>query len=151
MFKYDGYIIVTEPDYEEAISRGEGIEELHCEVYAESDTELTNCLNDFNMMIAFEFKEATVSEIENGIMNMINEDSVYLELCVKQKQFDRQSEILNKALDYIGELQRGSELYSTLREQLGMSNEEIVNYGFRALDRFFDQDEELETENELSM
>lgn len=42
MFKYDGYLVVTEPDYAEVISKGEKVEELTCSVYEESDTELKN-------------------------------------------------------------------------------------------------------------
>lgn len=77
------------------------------------------------MMIAFEFNESTVSEIENGIMNMINEDSSYLELQVKQGKFDRQSELFYRAIEFIKESIGGDDIKNTLKLCVGMSDEEI--------------------------
>lgn len=125
MFKYDGYVIKTTPDYKEALRKGKDIEELVCEVYQESDTELKICLNEFNMMQCFEYGENTEREIENGIMNIIDSDSSYLELKVKQSKFDRQSELFYRAIEYIKESMGGNEVEATLSECLGMSDEEI--------------------------
>lgn len=125
MFKYDGYVIKTAPDYKEALRKGKDIEELVCEVYQESDTELKICLNEFNMMQCFEYGENTEREIENGIMNIIDSDSSYLELKVKQSKFDRQSELFYRAIEYIKESMGGNDVEATLSECLGMSDEEI--------------------------
>lgn len=125
MFKYDGYVIKTTPDYKEALRKGKDIEELVCEVYQESDTELKICLNEFNMMQCFEYGENTEREIENGIMNIIDSDSSYLELKVKQSKFDRQSELFYRAIEYIKESMGGNDVEATLSECLGMSDEEI--------------------------
>ena len=125
MFKYDGYVIKTRPDYEEALKNGEEIEELVCEVYAESDTEFKNCLNEFNMMQCFEYNNNTLLEIENGIRNMIDSDSSYLELQVKQSKFDRQSELFYRAVEFIKESVGGDDIETTLKLCLGMTDEEI--------------------------
>lgn len=125
MFKYDGYIIKTTPDYKEALEKGEEIEELICEVYAASDTELKNCLNEFNMMQGFEYKKKTAMEIENGIMNIINSDSSYLELQVKQGKFNRQTELFQKAIEFIKESVGVDDVEMTLKLCLGMTDEEI--------------------------
>lgn len=125
MFKYDGYVIKTTPDYEEALKKGEEFGELVCEVYAESDTEFNKCLNEFNMMQCFEYKENTVSEIENGIKNIIDSDSSYLELKVKQDKFDRQSALFYRAVEFIKESVGGDDVEMTLKLCLGMTDEEI--------------------------
>ena len=125
MFRYDGYVIKTTPDYEEALKKGEGIGEIVCEVYAESDTEFKKCLNEFNMMQCFEYKENTVSEIENGIKNIIDADSSYLELKVKQDKFDRQSALFYRAVEFIKESVGGDDVEMTLKLCLGMTDEEI--------------------------
>ncbi|MBQ2921851.1 MAG: hypothetical protein IJE60_01970 [Tyzzerella sp.] len=125
MFKYDGYVIKTTPDYKEALKKGEEIGELVCEVYAESDTEFKKCLNEFNMMQCFEYKENTVSEIENGIKNIIDSDSSYLELKVKQDKFDRQSALFYRAVEFIKESVGGDDIEMTLKLCLGMTDEEI--------------------------
>lgn len=125
MFKYDGYVIKTTPDYKEALEKGEEIDELVCEVYAESDTEFKKCLNEFNMMQCFEYKENTAIEIENGIMNIINSDCSYLELQVKQSKFDRQSELFYRAIDFIKQSVGGDDIETTLKVCIGMIDEEI--------------------------
>ena len=125
MFEYDGYIIKTTPDYKEALEKGEEIEELVCEVYAASDTELKTCLNEFNMLPSFEYKDNTVKEIENGIMNIINSDSSYLELQVKQCKFNRQIELLQKSIEFIKESVGVDDVEMTLKLCLGMTDEEI--------------------------
>ena len=125
MFRYDGYVIKTTPDYEEALKKGEDIGEIVCEVYAETDTEFKKCLNEFNMMQCFEYKENTVSEIENGIKNIIDADSSYLELKVKQDKFDRQSALFYRAVEFIKESVGGDDVEMTLKLCLGMTDEEI--------------------------
>lgn len=125
MFKYDGYVIKTTPDYKEALEKGEEIGELACEVYEESDTEFKNCLNEFNMMQCFEYKENTANEIENGIKNIIDSDCSYLELKVKQGKFDRQSELFYRAVQFIKESVGGDDVETTLKLCLGMTDEEI--------------------------
>lgn len=126
MFKYGGYVIKTNPDYETAIENGDEIAEIWCEVYAEADTEFKQCLNEFNMMPCFEYTENTVSEIENGIKNIIDNDSSYLELQIKSKKFERQSELFWRAVEYIKESIGGSDIETTLSEALGMTDEEIA-------------------------
>ena len=126
MFRYGGYVIKTNPDYEKEIENGNEIAEIWCEVYAEADTEFKHCLNEFNMMPCFEYAENTVSEIENGIKNIIDNDSSYLELQIKSKKFERQSELFWRAVEYIKESISGSDIETTLSECLGMTDEEIA-------------------------
>lgn len=125
MFKYDGYVVKTIPDYKKAIKNGENFEELRCEVYQESDKNMEKCLNEFNMMPGFEFKERTVIEIENGIMNIMNDDRAYLELQVKQGKFERHSQLFYRAVEFIKESVGGDDVEMTLKLCLGMTDEEI--------------------------
>ena len=125
MFRYDGYIIKTIPDYKEAIENGETIEDLYCEVYTENDKSLENCIHEFNMMPCFEYTENTVSEVEKGIRNMIDCDSSYIELKVKSNRFERQAELFYRAVEYIKESIGGDDIAATLSKYLGMTDEEI--------------------------
>lgn len=125
MFKYDGYVVKTIPDYKKAIKNGDNFEELRCEVYQESDKNMERCLNEFNMMPGFEFKERTVVEIENGIMNIMNNDRAYLELQVKQGKFERHSQLFYRAVEFIKESMGGDDVENTLKLCLGMTDEEI--------------------------
>ena len=125
MFEYDGYVIKTTPDYKEALKKGNEIDELVCEVYSASDTEFKNCLNEFNMMRSFEYREDTENEIETGIKNIIDSDSLYLELKMKQEKFERQSTYFYRAVGFIKQSMGGEDIENTLRLCIGMTDDEI--------------------------
>lgn len=140
MFEYDGYIIETTPDYKEALKNGIEIEELVCKVYSASDTELKNCLNEFNMMRSFEYKEDTANEIENGIKNIIDSDCSYLELKLKQEKFERQSTLFYRAIDFIKQSMGSEDVETTLKLCIGMTDDEIKE----TLDSLQEMDENQE-------
>ncbi|MFA6730003.1 MAG: hypothetical protein WC152_01050 [Candidatus Izemoplasmatales bacterium] len=50
---------------------------------------------------------------------------------------DRMEQILDKALDWIGNQENGGELYNTLVEQFHMSDDEIAAAGFDSLSEYF--------------
>lgn len=52
---------------------------------------------------------------------------------------ERMAEIANNALDYIGEIVGGSDLYGVLSSSLGMSNEEILASGFTTLKAYMEE------------
>ena len=119
--KYEGWVLPKG-----TVEPGETHEQTAVrEVYEESDSEFKHCLNEFNMMPCFEYAENTVSEIENGIKNIIDNDSSYLELQIKSKKFERQSELFWRAVEYIKQSIGGSDIETTLSEVLGMTDEEI--------------------------
>ena len=122
--KYDGYEIRVEPDYKEAISKGDEIEELHCEVYDEKDVEMENCLLDFNMMPCFEYDENTVESIEKGIRRMVDNEYSYLELRRKEQLFNRQLELFYRAIEFL-KVSQGEDIRRTLSVNLDMTDEEI--------------------------
>lgn len=137
MFEYDGYVIKTTPDYKDALKNGIEIEELVCKVYSVSDTEFKNCLNEFNMMRSFEYKEDTEKEIENGIKKIIDSDGSYLELKMKQEKFERQSALFYRAIDFIKQSMGSEDVEITLKLCIGMTDDEIKE----TLDRLQEMDE----------
>lgn len=142
MIKFDGLVIKVEPDYKDRIEKGIEIDELWCEVYDERDTEFKHKLGDFNMTQGFEYDEESVESIEKGIKKMVESDWSSYQLEILQPVYERKTEILDKALDYFSEIQKGGELYITLSHQLGMTNEEIKEYGFNTLEAYFEPEEE---------
>jgi hypothetical protein len=58
---------------------------------------------------------------------------------------DRASQLLDKALDWIGTMESGGELYNTLVERLNMSDEEISAAGFDTLSEYFEDPDEDES------
>jgi hypothetical protein len=57
---------------------------------------------------------------------------------------DRAGQLLDKALDWIGTMESGGELYNTLVEKLNMSDEEISAAGFDTLSEYFEDPDEDE-------
>jgi hypothetical protein len=54
----------------------------------------------------------------------------------------RTNQLLDKALDWIGTMESGGELYNTLVEKLNMSDEEISAAGFDTLSEYFEEPDE---------
>lgn len=91
-------------------------------------------------------------EERNMIINTLNEALIetegmncksYLECLMVQKtnmDYERIRNLLGKSLCYIGESERGEELYDTFYNELGMSNDEIKNMGFSSLSEYFEND-----------
>lgn len=55
---------------------------------------------------------------------------------------DRWKNLLGKAVCYIGESEAREELYDTLHNEIGMTDEEIKKIGFTSLSEYFGQEEE---------
>ena len=125
MIKFDGLVIKVEPDYKDRIEKGIEIDELWCEVYQESDTEFKHKLGDFNMMQGFEYKEATVEDIESGIKKMVETDWSSYQLEIKILELDRMKQILGNAIEYIKESVNSEDLNHVLKICVGMTDDEI--------------------------
>ncbi|MCL2344221.1 MAG: DUF6329 domain-containing protein, partial [Firmicutes bacterium] len=59
---------------------------------------------------------------------------------------ERMEHLLDKALDWIGQLDTGAGLYDTLKTQLGMTDEEITAAGFETLKEYYTGPDEGEPE-----
>ena len=125
MIKFDGLVIKVEPDYKYRIEKGIEIDELWCEVYQETDTEFKHPLGDFNMMQGFEYKEATVEDIESGIKKMVETDWSSYQLEIKTLELGRMKELLGNAVEYIKESVSSEDLNTVLKVCIGMTDDEI--------------------------
>lgn len=50
--------------------------------------------------------------------------------------------MLGRAVCFLGEFQSGEELYDTLTDQIGLTDDEIREIGFKSLAPFFNRDYE---------
>ena len=126
---YNDLNIVVEPDYVECIANEDESEEYFCMVYDINDIEHKYCLLGFNIMQGFEFEENSIKCIEETIQRMTEENTADIELSRLRLKFDRQSELFNNALGYFSELAKDEELYNILTKSLGMTEDEIEEYG----------------------
>lgn len=128
MFKYNGYLIVTEPDYKNIINEGRSVDSISCQVYDENDTEQEQILGDFNIVRGSSYQESSAEAIERAIMEVVEEDQSALELVRKTNELNRVKELLSNAAEYIGESVGHSEVEEVLKESVGMTDEEYENF-----------------------
>lgn len=141
MLEYKDYNIIVEPEYQSAIKNGENPFDYMCEVYDRTDSEFERCLAKFNIMKGFEFKENTAQNVEGAITRITDESEQYIELSRTKYELQRKNEILSNAFGYLSEIQSGEELYNTLRNRLGMTDEEILQNDFDYLTEYFENEQ----------
>ena len=139
MIKFDGLVIVVEPDYKERILKGIEFDELNCNAYDENDTEFKNSLLEFTLMPGKDDEYETVEDVETAIKRVVETEWPTIQLERANLELERTSEILGKAFGYLSEIQKGEDLYRTLKNQLGMTDKEIKDAEFEGLDEFFDE------------
>ena len=125
MIKFDGLVIVIEPDYKDRIEKGIEFDDLDCKVYDENDTEFKHKLGDFNMMQNFEYDDESVESIEKGIKQMVESDWSSYQLEIKILELDRMKQILGNAVEYIKESVNSEDLNHVLKICIGMTDDEI--------------------------
>lgn len=139
MIKFDGLKIVVEPDYKERIEKGIELEELTCYAYDENDIEQKNILLCFTIMPGTDFDDETVEEVEKAIRRTAERDWATIQLERANLKLERRKDILGKAFGYLSEIQKGEDLFKTLKNQLGMTEKEIKDAEFEGLDEFFEE------------
>lgn len=139
MIKFDGLVIVVEPDYKDRIAKGIEFEELNCNAYDENDTEFKKSLLEFTLMPGNDFEDETVEDVEIAVRRVVDSEWATIQLERANMKLERTSEILGNAFGYLSEIQKGEDLYRTLKNQLGMTDEEIKDAEFEGLDEFFNE------------
>lgn len=124
VYEYGEYRIIVTPDYKKAIDAGDAPDQVYCMVYAKTDTDCKNNLGEFNMMDGFEYEDATVAAIEEGIKKLMEESMSFYELQRREAEFNRADELLARSVSYIVELTGTDGLRETLIEKLNMTEEE---------------------------
>lgn len=125
MFKYNGYVIVTEPDYKAETAQGKVVDDLWCQVYDEKDTDQKQMLGDFNLVRGASYNKSSTEAIEKAIMEVVEEDQAAFELVRKTNELDRLKVLFTNAAEYITESVGQNEAEKVLRESIGMTDEEM--------------------------
>ncbi len=143
--RYRGFIITSTPDsgverYDIESSRDVICNGYYCQIYAGDDDQYANQLDDFCLAEGFEIKTCSDSELERGIAKYV--DGQY-ETLVDEQQYHfarRQNELVGRLVCCIGKNESGEELYHTLSEDIGMTDDEIRAVGFTSLVPYFNRE-----------
>ena len=125
MIKFDGLIIIVEPDYKERIEKGIELEELTCKAYDEKDTECKNSLLDFILIPGTDFDDETVEEVEKAIRRTAEREWATIQLERANMKLERIGKLFKNSLTYIKEVTDPQNYEKVFREALEMTDDEI--------------------------
>lgn len=120
----DGFVVLYEEDKSFADFLNDNIV---CTFYDGSDDFVIRSKNTDEILYDSRSDQVTQEEV-NRILH--------------PEQMNRWQTLLGKAVCYIGESESGEDLYDTLHNEIGMSNEEITEIGFTSLSEYFEREEQ---------
>lgn len=125
MIKFDGLVIVVEPDYKERILKGIEFDELNCNAYDENDTEFKNSLLEFTLMPGKEDEYETVEDVEMAIKRVVDSEWATIQLERANLKLERTKDLFRNAVVYIKEVTDPQEYEKVFKDVIGMIDEEI--------------------------
>ena len=125
MIKFDGLVIVVEPDYKERILKGIEFDELNCNAYDENDTEFKNSLLEFTLMSGKDDEYETVEDVEMAIKRVVDSEWATIQLERANLKLERTKDLFRNAVVYIKEVTDPQEYERVFKDVIGMIDEEI--------------------------
>jgi len=125
MIKFDGLVIVVEPDYKERILKGIEFDELNCNAYDENDTEFKNSLLEFTLMPGHDDEYETVEDVEMAIKRVVDSEWATIQLERANLKLERTKDLFRNAVVYIKEVTDPQEYEKVFKDVIGMIDEEI--------------------------
>lgn len=113
---------------------------FYCEIYRVDDDALVNRLDDFTLAEGYEIPKATREYCDRAILDYVDENFWRLDSIRNEVAEERKNDLIGRFISWIGEDQKGAELYDTLSSYIGMTDDEIRQSGFLSLSPYFDRD-----------
>ena len=116
-----------------------------CEVYDPRDMDQVNMLDFFSLAEGYDIPDSSLESMNTGMRRYVDEH--FAELVAASLDVDRERKdlLIGRFITWLGEYERGAELYSTLKEQIGMDDDEIRAAGFTSLVPYFAQEQYAQT------
>lgn len=148
--RYRGFEITSCPDsgverYNEITRRTEICPGFFCEVYPAGDDQYANRLDYFCIAEGYEIEDTSDESLTNGIMQYV--DANFISLFESKNEVDksRTEELVGRLVCWLGENESGEELYNTLSDVIGMTDQEINAVGFSSLVPYFNRERYAKT------
>lgn len=143
--RYRGFIITS--CYDSGIERhnresgkDEPCKGYYCQVYAGNDDMYADQIDDFCLAAGYEIEDLSDASLNEGIRSYVDDLFHQLEEGRNFHKKARLANMLGRAVCFLGEFQSGEELYDTLTDQIGLTDDEIREIGFKSLAPYFDRD-----------
>lgn len=112
---------------------------VYCEVYDKYDDDLAFCLDTFSLAVGYELNDIYTETIEQAMRCHVDEHNIPLNLIRNEAELERKNILLGRVIDRLSEHLDGEELYRTLTEKIGMTDEDIRASNMKNLTMFFDR------------
>ena len=124
--------------------RDEICEGYYCQVYPVGD-QYTTELDTFCLAEGYEIPDTSDSALQDGIIRYVNDNYHNLKEAIDTAEKKRLKDLVGKLACWLGESEEGAELYTTLSDVIGMTDDEIRSVGFTSLVPYFDREEYAQT------
>ena len=125
MIKFDGLVIMVEPDYKDRAKKGINTEEFICDVYDGSDATLKKPLFSFRLRPGTDFVYETVEDVELAVRRTVGTYMATIHLQKANMKLERTKELFQNAVVYIKEVTDPQNYEKVFKDVLGMIDEEI--------------------------
>ena len=117
----------------------------HCEIFTAEDKEHLHTVDEIVLPVGEAISDTSNESAQPVVINLI--DNNILEMLIAKEEIRRAiaMERLGRAVCYIGEQESGEALYDTLKNEIGMTEDEIREIGFTSLVPYFDKDSYAQT------
>lgn len=148
--RYRGFEITSCPDsdverYSEITKQAERCPGFFCEVYPAGDNQYANRLDYFCLAEGYEIEDTSNEALTGGIMQYVDANFSSLFESKNEVAKNRTEELVGRLVCWLGENEIGKELYHTLSEVIGMTDQEINAVGFSSLVPYFDRERYAQT------
>lgn len=118
---------------------------VYVELYDQADDGLTDRIGDTTFAVGYEIPDLREETIEKAIREYVDNHILGLD-CVRNEVIaERKNHLVGRLVSWIGEEESGKELYNTLSEYIGMTDDEIRQCGFKSLVPYFDREAYAQT------
>lgn len=143
--RYRGFLITACFDggierYNSETDKDEFCMGYYCQVYAGNDDMYAEQIDDFCLAAGHEIEDLSDAALSKGIRAYMDSMLHELEKGMIFNKKSRLEDMLGRAVRFIGMFQSDKELYNTLADQIGLTDDEIREIGFKSLAPFFNRD-----------
>lgn len=146
--RYRGFIIASRFDRWNAERTNELSEKysgFYCQLYNGNDRLHENMLDKFELVIGRDIEDMSKESLHCGIIQYVDEQYDRLEEAVSDAISNRNADLLGRFICHLGECERGEDLYLTLSQEIGITDDEIRKAGFISLAPYFDKESYAQT------
>lgn len=133
--RYRGFIIESSADEDVAI----------CSIFTAEDMNRQFPLDEISLTIGEDIDELSDQAVLPYAIEHIDKNILELLQLREEARNSLLYQGLGRAVCFIGELQSGEKLYDTLKSQIGLSDDDIREIGYKSLVPFFDKSSYAQT------